>query len=46
MVLVEIRPSRQIWIEVDAPSKAKAVAILVHGSCARLEQVPNHALSL
>ncbi len=45
MGLVEIRSGRNIWIEVhrtssiDTLDRSKAVALLVHGSCARLEQV-------
>lgn len=43
--LIEIRPGRRIWVEVgkastDAHGHAShTVAILVHGSCARSEQV-------
>ena len=43
--LVEIRPGRKIWVEVATASASgslhgtKTMALLVHGSCARLEQV-------
>ena len=42
MGLVEIRPGRRIWVETHQVSEkctAKTLVILVHGSCARLEQV-------
>lgn len=42
MGLVEIRPGRRIWVEthqVSEKTPAETLVILVHGSCARLEQV-------
>ncbi|CAL5223892.1 g6486 [Coccomyxa viridis] len=39
MGLIEIRPGRKVWVETHSPpAKSSSIAILVHGSCARLEQ--------